>query len=83
MKKSSRKVTFHLGSLQEPLEKACAESGRTLSDEIRLRLARSLKVPVPELPWGFATMTKAKLKKAARKGHLARRLKAMDGDSSD
>ena len=46
------KISLRLGTLAEPLQAAAEKSGRTVSEEIRVRLARSLKVPPPEMPEG-------------------------------
>lgn len=61
------RCTFRLGDLAEPLHAAAAKSGRTLSEEIRSRLARSLKVPAPEMPAGNPNMAQI-----ARQGNQAR-----------
>ncbi len=46
------KLTFRLGSLRAALADACDKSGRTPSEEIRRRLAKSLRVEVPDLKIG-------------------------------
>lgn len=61
------RVTFRLGSLLAPLATACKQSGRTPSEEIRVRLAESLGVDAPVMPVGNPDAANARAKGAARK----------------
>jgi hypothetical protein len=49
MPDSKDRVTIRLGSLARALYDAAAKSGRTIGGEIRYRLARSLRVPEPDM----------------------------------
>ncbi len=52
------KITVRLGSLRKSLQAACERSGRTPSEEVRQRLAKSLKVKAPKLVPGNPTFRK-------------------------
>jgi hypothetical protein len=69
---SRYKVTIVLGDLAEPLEKAAAKSGKKISQEIRDRLAASLKVKSPDMPVGFASMDPMLRAEISYRGNKAR-----------
>lgn len=52
MTKAPKRITLRLGTLAESIYAAAARSGRSVSDEIRHRLAKSLKVPAPDIKHG-------------------------------
>ncbi len=52
MQKGSRKVTFRLGNLDEPLQQWCEENGKTESEAARLALSRLLRVRLEPMSTG-------------------------------
>ena len=68
-----QRITLRLGNLSEPLGDAATESGRSLSEEIRYRLAESLGVDPPEMPQGFAAMDASTAARARQKSGESRR----------
>lgn len=70
--KDRNKITINLGELRPPLDAAAEAAGRTLSDEIRRRLARSLRLPVPQMPVGAAALPAKERTARGKAGAAAR-----------
>ena len=67
------RITLRLGDLVGPLGEAATKSGRSVSEEIRDRLAKSLGVEAPAMPQGFAAMPERKAARARKKSARVRR----------
>jgi len=68
------RITLRLGDLAEPIANAATESGRSVSEEIRHRLAESFGVNAPEMAQGFAAMSEKKAERARKKSARTRRV---------
>lgn len=51
-----KKISLVLGPLAKPLAAAATRNGQTLSEEIRQRLAKSLRMPAPKITHGNAAI---------------------------
>jgi hypothetical protein len=73
MENMNDRITLRFGNLAGPLAEAATKAERTVSEEIRVRLAKSLGVDEPDMAQGFAAMTEKKAamarKKSARTRH--------------
>lgn len=67
------RISLRLGTLAEPISEAATNSKRTISEEIRVRLAKSLGVEEPEMAQGFAAMSEKKAATARKKSARTRR----------
>lgn len=62
----AKKISLVLGDLGKPLGEAATRNGHTLSEEIRQRLAKSLRVKVPDVRVGNPTFGGEQSAQAAR-----------------
>lgn len=63
------RITLRLGTLAEAIYAAAAKSGRSVSDEIRYRLARSLRVAAPEMKPGNPSLGQESAKGLTARWH--------------
>jgi hypothetical protein len=65
------RLTIRLGPLAKPLAAAAKESGKSITLEVRARLAASLGLPEPDMPTGKTRLTKRERIERARNASAA------------